>query len=68
MKNNEVINVMTCIEKLLQSDISGYRMHQDFPNIWQEQISLLRRNEVKISNLTLQSAYALCEAYHYYFN
>lgn len=68
MKNNEVIDVMTCIEKLLQSDISGYRINQDFPNIWQEQISLLRRKEVKISNLTLRSAYALCEAYHYYFN
>lgn len=56
----------TTITKLINSDISGYRLHKDFPNIQENLITRLRNGNHKLDNLPFQTIKKLYKAHLYY--
>lgn len=55
------------ILELLESDITGYRINKDNPNVPQNLISRLRTKSNKLDNITLKTAEDLCAAHDFYF-
>lgn len=55
------------IVELLESDITGYRINKDNPNVPQDLISRLRTGVNKVDNVTLKTAEDLCAAHDFYF-
>lgn len=55
------------VEHLLESDISGYKIGLDNPDVAQEMISRLRTGRAKISNLHFHTVEKLEQAHDFYF-
>lgn len=62
----ETKTLETNINKLINSDISGYRLHKDFPNIQENLITRLRNGNHKLDNLPFQTIKKLHNAYIHY--
>lgn len=55
------------IIELLESNITGYRINKDNPDVPQDLISRLRTGNNNLDNITLKTAEQLCAAHEFYF-
>lgn len=55
------------IIELLESDITGYRINKDNPDVPQDLISRLRTGNNNLDNITLKTAEQLFAAHEFYF-